>query len=129
MRYLSKSQTVIYRAKMHPVLKRNFEVFPVLDWLAAPTVHISNQGEHLVRSYGWHSNASRGKRKKAHGQVSAVVPEDIIEVPQPALTRALTQRGAHCVKEVYEADPLRCPRCGAHHPPHLTINLRATMEP
>jgi hypothetical protein len=31
MRYLSKSQTVIYRAKMHPVLKRNFEVFPVLD--------------------------------------------------------------------------------------------------
>jgi hypothetical protein len=129
MRYLSKSQTVIYRAKMHPVLKRNFEVFPVLDWLAAPTAHIPNQGEHLVRSYGWHSNASRGKRKKAHGQVSAVVPEDIIEVPQPALTRALKQRGAHCVKEVYEADPLRCPRCGAHHPPHLTINLRATMEP
>ena len=33
----SKSQTVIYRSKMHPVPKRNFEVFPVLDWLAALT--------------------------------------------------------------------------------------------
>jgi len=50
---------------MHPVLERNFEVFPVLDWLAAPTADIPNQGEPLVRSYGWYSNASRGKRKRS----------------------------------------------------------------
>jgi len=37
MRYRAKSRTVIYRSKIHPVLKRNFEVFSVLDWLAAST--------------------------------------------------------------------------------------------
>jgi len=59
------SKTVLYRSKMHPVLKRYFEVFPVLDWLAVLTAHILNQGEHLVRDYGWYSNVSRGKRRKA----------------------------------------------------------------
>ena len=53
MRYQSKSQTVIHRSKMHPVLKRTFEVFPVLGWLAALTARIPNQGEHLVRYHGW----------------------------------------------------------------------------
>lgn len=125
----SKSQTVIDRSKVHPVLKRHFEVFPVLDWLAPLTAHSPKQEEHLVRYFGWYSNASRGKRKKAHGQVSAVVPEDSVGVPPAALTRALKRRGAHCIKEVYEADPLLCPRCGVHHPPHLITTLRASMEP
>ena len=40
---------------MHPVLKRNFEVFSACDWLAALTAHIPNAGEHLVRYYGWYS--------------------------------------------------------------------------
>ena len=44
------SRTVIYRSKMHRDLKRNFEVFPVLDWIAAVTAHIPNKGAHLVRS-------------------------------------------------------------------------------
>lgn len=49
MRYQSKSQTVFYGSKMHRFLKRNFEVFLVLDWLAALTAHIPNLGEHLAR--------------------------------------------------------------------------------
>jgi Ca2+/Na+ antiporter len=49
--------------KMNPVTKRNFAVFPVLDWIAALTVHIPNKGEQLVRYYGYYSNVSRGKRK------------------------------------------------------------------
>ena len=52
---------------MHPVLKRNFEVFSASDWLTALTAHIPNAGEHLVRYDGWYSNASRGKRRKAQG--------------------------------------------------------------
>jgi hypothetical protein len=40
LRYHAKSGTTIYRSKMHPVLKRNFEVFSSLDWLAALTAHI-----------------------------------------------------------------------------------------
>jgi hypothetical protein len=56
LRYHAKTGTIIYRSKMHPVLKRNFEVFSALDWLAALTAHIPNHGEHLVRYYGWDSN-------------------------------------------------------------------------
>jgi hypothetical protein len=36
---------------MHPMLKRNVEVFSAPDWLAALTAHIPNPGEHLVRYY------------------------------------------------------------------------------
>ncbi len=54
MRYHAKSRTVIYRTIMHRVLKRNFEVFPVRDWIAAVTAHTPNQGEPLARQYGKH---------------------------------------------------------------------------
>jgi hypothetical protein len=83
MRYQPKSKTVLYRSKMNPVLKRNFEVFPVLDWIAALTAHVPNQGEHLVRYYGWYSNASRGKRKKAQHQAQEPAPEGTRDPPQP----------------------------------------------
>jgi hypothetical protein len=42
----------MHQSKMHPVLKRNSEVFSVCDWLAAPTAHIPNARAHLVRCYG-----------------------------------------------------------------------------
>ena len=40
IRYQAKSHTAIYRSKMPPVFKRNFEIFPALDWLAALTALI-----------------------------------------------------------------------------------------
>ena len=43
------SHSPVYHSKMHPVLKRNYEVFSACDWLAALTAHIPNAGEHLVR--------------------------------------------------------------------------------
>jgi hypothetical protein len=49
LRYLPKNGTMIYHSKMHPVLKRNVEVFSACAWLAALTAHIPNAGEHLVR--------------------------------------------------------------------------------
>ena len=66
-----ESQAVIYRCKMNPVLKKNFAIFPVLDWIATlmvrqahhdgedtrtVTAHIPNKGEQLVRYYGYYSN-------------------------------------------------------------------------
>jgi hypothetical protein len=43
-------------------------VFSACDWLAALTTHIPNAGEHLVWYYGWYSNVSRGKPRKAQGK-------------------------------------------------------------
>ncbi|MBI2999670.1 MAG: transposase [Deltaproteobacteria bacterium] len=64
MIYREETKTVLYRTKMKPGSKKNFAVFPVLDWIAALTTHIPNKGEQLVRYYGYYSNVSRGKRKK-----------------------------------------------------------------
>jgi Putative transposase/Transposase zinc-binding domain len=64
MTYQQQTKTVLYRSKMNPVLKKNFAVFPVLDWIATLTTHIPNKGEQLIRYYGYYSNVSRGKRKK-----------------------------------------------------------------
>jgi len=49
MTYREDTKTVLYRSKMNPVLKKNFAVFPVLDWIAAITAHIPNKGKQLVR--------------------------------------------------------------------------------
>jgi hypothetical protein len=100
LRHHAKTGTVIYRSKMHPVLKRNFEVFSACDWLAALTAHIPNAGEHLVRYYGWYSNVSRGKRRKATGEDRALVGE-AIEISSSAAKRAW----ARPIKQVYDVDP------------------------
>ena len=84
----------------------------MLDWIAALTAHVPNQGEHLVRYYGWYGNPSRGKRKKAQHQAQEPAPEGTIEIPPPSVSPALKQRWGQLIKKVYEADPLICPRCG-----------------
>ena len=81
-------------------------MFSAPDWLAALTAHIPNAGEHLVRYYGWYSNVSRGKRRKAQGEEPATIAE-FTEVSASAAKRAW----ARLIKQVYEVDPLMCPRC------------------
>ncbi len=58
MSAMKDTKTVLYRSKMNPNLKRNFALFPVLDWIAEVTAHIPNNGEQLVRYYGVYSNVS-----------------------------------------------------------------------
>ena len=58
MTYRQDSKTVLYRTKMKPGAKKNFAIFPVLDWIATLTAHIPNKGEQLVRYYGYYSNVS-----------------------------------------------------------------------
>ncbi|MGH7771856.1 MAG: transposase [Candidatus Binatia bacterium] len=69
MTYWEETKSVLYRAKMKPGAKKNFAIFPVLDWIATLTAHIPNKGEQLVRYYGYYSNVSRGKEKKEKPQL------------------------------------------------------------
>ncbi len=80
MTYQQDSQTVLYRSKLNPNLKRNFVLFPVLDWIAEITAHIPNKGEQLARYYGAYSNVSRGKRKKEKVEEELA---EVTEVPPP----------------------------------------------
>jgi hypothetical protein len=106
LRYQASTGAIIYQSKMHPVLKRNFAVFSACDWLAALTAHIPNAGQHLVRYYDWYSNVTRGKRQKTQEEGSSTI-EEVSEVIPSAAKRAW----ALLIKQVYEVDPLVCPRC------------------
>lgn len=55
---------------MTPVLKKNFAVFPVLDWIATLAAHIPDKGEQLFRYHGYYSNVSQGKRKKTENRTN-----------------------------------------------------------
>ncbi len=117
LRYHPRTGTVLSHSKMHPVLKRNCEVFSACDWLAALTAHIRNAGEHLVRSYGWYSNGSRGKRRKAQGENSSRIGES-----RDVSASAATGAWARLIKQVSEVDPLVCPHCGG------TMRILAFIE-
>ncbi len=85
-------------------LKRNFEVFEPLDFLAEVVQHIPNKGEHLMRYYGWYSNKMRGMRSKKAEE--GKLPESQKIKKRCSLTWAIL------IKMVFQVDPLKCPRCG-----------------
>ena len=64
---------------------------------------------HLVRYYGWYSNKTRGQR--AQRQPSATT--GTAAPARPPTAREARKGWAALIKQVYEADPLCCPRCGA----------------
>jgi hypothetical protein len=88
---------------------RNFQVFDPLDFLAEVAQHIPNAGEHLLRYYGWYSNKSRGQRAKTLPPAAAGTGL----AARPPTAREARKGWAALIKQVYETDPLRCPRCGA----------------
>jgi hypothetical protein len=88
---------------------RNFQVFDPLDFLAEVTQHIPDRGDHLVRYYGWYSNKSRGQR--AHRQPSAA-PGTQAAAHSPT-AREARKGWAALIRQVYESDPLCCPKCGS----------------
>ncbi len=91
--------------------KRNFQVFDPLDFLAEVTQHIPDPGEHLIRYYGWYSNKNRGLRSKA--QLESRPEPDMPARFWGPIARAQRKRWAALIKQVYEIDPLVCPKCGA----------------
>ncbi|MDH3328125.1 MAG: transposase [Desulfobulbaceae bacterium] len=61
LHYQQKTGQVISRSKLsNNKNKRSFEVFPVLDFIAAITRHIPAPPFQLVRYYGCYSNRMRG---------------------------------------------------------------------
>jgi hypothetical protein len=94
---------------LRPGMRRNYQVFEPLDFLASVTQHIPDKGEHQIRYYGFYSNKSRGMRAAETGDVQ---PR---EQPEQLSAYQLKQRitWAALIKCVYEVNPLECPRCGS----------------
>jgi len=69
------------------------------------TSHIPNQGEQMVRYYGFYSNASRGHRQKENtdGLIPCVI--------EPGEKARPNRNWARLIQKIYEVDPLSCPKC------------------
>ena len=80
--------------------------------LRAKAIH-SEIGEHQIRYYGWYSNKKRGQRAKGQPSVVVAEPQDGGEKPLTHGSKQARKRGAALIKQVYEVDPLSCPKCGA----------------
>jgi hypothetical protein len=99
--------------------KRNFQILPVMDFLAEFTQHIPPKGAHLVRYYGWYSNKLRGlRRKKREAEVKKHAAEE-----ESLFTLRRRACWAMLIKRVYEVDPMLCPKCGE------TMKVVAFIEP
>ncbi len=78
--------------------------------------HIPDKGEHTVRYYGYYSNQSRGERRLAEQEdeddKDSSVEEGIEERVDPELSKNAKSAWARLIKQVYEVDPMLCPKCG-----------------
>jgi len=96
--------------------EREVEAFDPAEFLARVIMHIPEPRRHLVRYYGWYSNVSRGRRRRAEPNR----PDVGVEVGEPSHAaraeardaRALRRSWAKLIKRIYEVDPLVCPSCG-----------------
>ncbi len=82
-----------------------------LEFVARVLAQIPEPRKHLIRYYGYYSNAARGKRRKldqpaeAEGQAATD--------PTPSEVSDLKRTWAELLRRVYEIDPLLCPKCGS----------------
>ena len=81
--------------------------FDLLEFLALMSSHIAKPYESLTRYYGFWSCRSRGERRKLELPAAAVTLEP--EIPEPKSKPS--SEWARCIKQVYEINPLQCPKC------------------
>jgi hypothetical protein len=79
-----------------------------LEFLARVLVHIPDKGHLTTRYYAWYANRPRGLRRRA--APAGAAPSVPMVSPKLAPTEA-TRRWAALLRQIYEVDPLVCPRC------------------
>ena len=82
--------------------------FDALEFLALLSSHIPNTYESITRYYGYYSCRARGERKKRAPEKNDDGIEELPELEVPP-----SSYWARCIKQVYEVDPLECPKCKA----------------
>ena len=92
------------------------EGFDPAEFLARVIMHIPEPRRHLVRYYGWYSNVSRGRRRKAEAEneeVGGLCPPSRAARAENRDDCAVRRSWARLIKRIYEIDPLVCPSCGS----------------
>jgi hypothetical protein len=80
--------------------------FDALEWMAAMCSHVPNEGEQMVRYYGYYSNVSRGrhKGKNEDGAIPCILDTE-------GSSKEQRKSWARLIQKIYEVDPLTCPKC------------------
>jgi len=76
---------------------------------ADPSSEVACYGERRLRQAG----KKRGQRAKAEPEVAVAEPQKSGEKPLASGGKQGRKRWAALIKQVYEVDPLCCPKCGA----------------
>jgi hypothetical protein len=79
--------------------------FDAMEFLALLSCQIPRPYESLTRFYGWYSCRARGKRVK-QAQTLSAEPASVKEPPSKP-----SSSWAACIKQVFEVNPLECPKC------------------
>jgi len=72
MKYFPEEAKVTYRSKYSKEKKE----FSSLEWMAALCSHIPDQGEQMLRYYGYYSSVTRGRLKKEESGLECYILED-----------------------------------------------------
>ena len=82
--------------------------FDPLAFLAELSQHIPNKWEQTVRYFGIYSARTRGalKKKKSTLPLAVTLDKKDEDKPKPS------SKWAACMKQVFELNPLNCPKCG-----------------
>jgi hypothetical protein len=110
--YDRTAATVKYRSDKTEGPTAGTETADPLAFLARVLVHVPDKGQVTTRYYGWYANRPRGMRRRAASATAdAPVPRVVpVVVPKLAPTEA-TRRWAALLRQIFEVDPLVCPRC------------------
>jgi len=107
--YDRAATTVTYRSDKSEGPTAGTETADPLEFLARVLVHIPDKGHVTTRYYGWYANRPRGMRRRAES-AGADPPVPMVVAPTLAPTEA-TRRWAALLRQIFEVDPLVCPRC------------------
>jgi len=119
--YNAAAGSVLYRSERHWRTKRNFAVFSATQFIAALLDQIPPKGVPQVRYYGWYSNKSRGLRQRTAG---AVAGKTHAPPTRPRRRRAAWRE---LIRQVWGADPLRCPLCSGLLRPIAIVETKAEI--
>ena len=106
------AETVTYRSDKADGPTAGTETADALEFLARVLVPIPDQGQVTTRYHGWYANRPRGPRglRRRTQRAGGDPPVAMVVTPTLAPTEA-SRRWAALLRQIFEVDPLVCPRC------------------
>ena len=116
---------VLYHTSYNPYLKQNTSLWDAADFIAALTTFIPPWGVRLIHYYGLYSSRCKARWQRwphvvrvapqgwRQSHAAPMPPQAEASEPTTVHHAACRSAWARLLAQVYEIDPLLCPRCGS----------------